>query len=127
VAGPQALTVRLDRDRFGDDALDADRPMGRHERTAGQGVSMSNLVRSMVVGVASIAAIAGTVALGGNAVAGGSTCPKAFAPVTCSNGKTYTSLCVATANRATDCSPISWHRRQLPPAPTRSLDDPQPD
>lgn len=30
-------------------------------------------------------------------------CPDVYAPVTCSNGKTYSNLCVATCHHATDC------------------------
>ena len=33
-------------------------------------------------------------------------CPMVYAPVQCSNGRTYSNLCVANCNRATGCVPV---------------------
>jgi hypothetical protein len=130
VAGSQALTGSRDRDKFGDDALDADRPKGRPERTAGQGVSMRNLGRWMVVGVASVALTLGIVALSSRAEAAAAClCPRIYAPVACGNGWIYTNSCVATCNRATDCVPAPWYTPRIPVAPKRSVvgqDQPDP-
>ena len=69
---------------------------------------MKKLGRWMLVGVASVAAAAGVLALGGRAeAAGGCLCPRVYAPVTCSNGRTYANPCVAKCNRATDCESSS--------------------
>jgi len=76
---------------------------------------MRNLGRWMVVGVASIAGVAGMVALGGTAeAAGASICPRVYAPVMCGNGKTYTNPCVAKTNHATDCVSVPWQTPQIP-------------
>ena len=85
---------------------------------------MTKLGRWMLVGVASVAGVAGMVALGGNAEAGVRTiCPRVYAPVTCSNGKTYTNSCVAKINHATDCVPIAWYSPRIPIASKRSVVD----
>ncbi len=38
--------------------------------------------------------------------AGGCTCPQIYAPVICSNGKTYPNLCVAKCHHADGCIPL---------------------
>ena len=82
---------------------------------------MRKLGRWMAVGVASVAGAAGMVALG--ASAGAAVCPRVYAPVTCSNGKTYTNSCVAKLNHATACVSIPWYEPNLPRAGKRSLVD----
>jgi hypothetical protein len=80
----------------------------------------------MLVGVASVAGAAGMVALGSTAVVGGGCiCPKVYAPVTCSNGKTYTNLCAANCNHATGCASVPWYLRLPPRAAERSVVDEQ--
>ena len=39
------------------------------------------------------------------AAAGGCICPQVYAPVKCSNGKTYPNQCVANCQHAKDCVP----------------------
>ena len=83
---------------------------------------MRKLGRWMMVGVASVAAAAGVLALGGRAeAAGGCLCPRIYAPVTCSNGRTYANPCIAKCNRATECEPIPWYTPQIPVAGKRSV------
>jgi len=36
----------------------------------------------------------------------GCICPMVYSPVKCSNGKTYSNLCVAKCNKATGCVPV---------------------
>jgi len=87
---------------------------------------MNKLGRGMLVGVASAAVAAGMLALGSKAeAAGGCFCPRIYAPVTCSNGKTYVNPCVAKCNRASDCASVPWLSPQVPVAAKRSvLDEP---
>jgi hypothetical protein len=60
-----------------------------------------------VVAVASVAIALGFVALSAPAsAAGGCICPMIYAPVKCSNGKTYSNGCVASCNHATGCVPV---------------------
>ena len=40
------------------------------------------------------------------AVGGGCICPMIYAPVKCSNGKTYSNGCVASCAHATGCVPV---------------------
>ena len=82
----------------------------------------------MVVGVASVAFASGMVALVGSAEAGTvPICPKVYAPVTCSNGRTYTNSCVADSNHATDCVSIPWYEPRLPRAGKRSVHTEEPE
>ena len=68
---------------------------------------MRKFGRFAVVAVASVALVAGFVALSAPASAApGCICPMVYAPVKCSNGKTYSNLCVARCNHATDCVPV---------------------
>jgi Kazal-type serine protease inhibitor domain len=88
---------------------------------------MRKLGRWMLIGVASVAVAAGMFALSGKAeAAGGCLCPKVYAPVTCSNGKTYTNSCVAKCNHGTDCVSVAWHTLQIPVAAKRSVVDEPP-
>ena len=41
-----------------------------------------------------------------HAVGGGCICPMIYAPVKCSNGKTYSNGCVASCAHATGCVPV---------------------
>jgi hypothetical protein len=68
---------------------------------------MKNLGRWLVVGVATAAMAFGVLALSTpTQAAPGCICPMVYAPVKCSNGKTYSNLCVASCNRATGCVPL---------------------
>jgi len=69
-----------------------------------------------IVKIALSTAVAGTFALGivalfapapAQAAFGGGRCicPDVYAPVTCSNGRTYSNACVAGCNHATGCVP----------------------
>lgn len=53
---------------------------------------------TFVIGIASLFAPA-------QAAFGGCLCPDIYAPVKCSNGKTYPNLCVAQCNKAKNCVP----------------------
>jgi hypothetical protein len=59
-------------------------------------------------------AVAGAFALGivalfapapAHAAFGGCICPMVYAPVICSNGRTYSNACVASCNKAKNCVP----------------------
>ena len=85
---------------------------------------MRKLGRSMVVGVASVALTLGILALGTQVeAAGGCICPKIYAPVTCSNGRTYTNACVAQCNHATGCVSIPGYSFHVPVLGKRSVVD----
>ena len=59
------------------------------------------------VGALTLSAVVGVSALVSSpAEAGRCLCPKVYAPVVCSNGKTYPNQCVANCRNATDCSPV---------------------
>ncbi len=63
-------------------------------------------IRVSVV-VAVFAALAlGSVSLFTEAQAGGCVCPMIYAPMKCSNGKTYTNGCYASCAHATGCVPV---------------------
>jgi hypothetical protein len=82
----------------------------------------------MVVGAVSVVLAQGVVALGANAKFGAaSICPRVYAPVSCSNGRTYTNSCVAASNHATDCVSIPGYEPQIPRAGKRSVLDEQPE
>ena len=68
---------------------------------------MKQLGRWMVVGAATAAVAFGVIALSTSTQAApGCICPMVYAPVKCSNGKTYSNLCVANCNHATGCVPL---------------------
>lgn len=50
-------------------------------------------------------AAAFTLSAPAHAVIGHCICPDVYAPVKCSNGRTYPNACVASCNRATGCVP----------------------
>jgi hypothetical protein len=65
-----------------------------------------------IVKIAVSTAVAATFALGivalfapAQAAFGGCLCPDIYAPVRCSNGKTYPNACVAGCNKAKNCVP----------------------
>jgi len=60
----------------------------------------SVLSTTFVLGVFALAAPAHARFGGGNCI-----CPDVYAPVTCSNGITYSNACVASCNHATGCVP----------------------
>ena len=57
------------------------------------------IAATLVVGVAELFVPAQAAALKG------CICPAVYAPVTCSNGRTYSNSCVASCNHATGCHP----------------------
>lgn len=62
------------------------------------------MVLTLVVGlVGALALLSATPAF---AVGGGCICPMIYAPVLCSNGRTYSNACVASCAHATGCVPI---------------------
>jgi len=67
---------------------------------------MRKLRRWTVVAVASVAITLGSLALSAPASAAACVCPMIYAPVKCSNGKTYSNGCVASCNHATGCVPV---------------------
>ena len=60
----------------------------------------SVLSATFVLGVFALAAPAHARFGGGNCI-----CPDVYAPVTCSDGRTYSNGCVASCNHATGCVP----------------------
>ena len=54
---------------------------------------------TFVVGIASLAAPVRAASIGG------CICPDVYAPVKCSNGRTYSNACVASCNKAKNCVP----------------------
>jgi hypothetical protein len=58
------------------------------------------------MGLAVGAMALGMVAMASKAEAAGCICPMVYAPVKCSNGKTYSNLCVATCHHASGCVPV---------------------
>ncbi len=62
-------------------------------------------LRAIVVAVVCLALAAGTVAILSEVQAGPCRCPLIYAPVKCSNGKTYPNPCVADCHHAKDCVP----------------------
>jgi len=68
---------------------------------------MSKLsLRGLVVAVVCVALAAGAFAVLSEVQAAPCRCPLLWAPVKCSNGKTYSNQCFATCAHATDCVPI---------------------
>jgi len=59
------------------------------------------LTVAMVGGVILLGAVTATA----RPPSGGCWCPAYYAPVTCSNGRTYPNLCEASCHRATGCVP----------------------
>ena len=55
---------------------------------------------TLVVGTASLFAPVRAAGIGGGCI-----CPDVYAPVTCSNGRTYSNSCVASCNKAKNCVP----------------------
>jgi hypothetical protein len=68
---------------------------------------MRKVGQRTVVALAAVAMVLGVFALSAPASAApGCICPMVYAPVKCSNGKTYSNLCVAKCNHATGCVPV---------------------
>ena len=72
-------------------------------------MKMARIVARLLVAVAVFAALSfGSVSLftEAQAVGGGCICPMIYAPVKCSNGRTYSNGCVASCAHATGCVPV---------------------
>ncbi len=63
-------------------------------------------IRAWVVFAVFAALALGSVSLFTEARAGGCVCPMIYAPVKCSNGKTYSNGCLASCAHATGCVPV---------------------
>ncbi|HUC42604.1 MAG TPA: hypothetical protein VMR65_01070 [Candidatus Sulfotelmatobacter sp.] len=55
---------------------------------------------TFVLGIVALVAPARAASIGGGCI-----CPDVYAPVTCSNGRTYSNACVASCNKAKNCVP----------------------
>ena len=70
---------------------------------------MRRLVKFAVSSILGATFVVGVFALAAPAQArfggGGCICPDVYAPVTCSDGRTYSNGCVASCNHATGCVP----------------------
>lgn len=55
---------------------------------------------TFVIGLAALAAPVRAASIGGGCI-----CPDIYAPVKCSNGRTYPNACVASCNKAKNCVP----------------------
>jgi len=69
----------------------------------------TRIVGRLLVALVAFAALSiGSVSLipEARAVGGGCICPMIYAPVKCSNGKTYSNGCVASCAHATGCVPV---------------------
>ena len=62
-------------------------------------------LRGLVVAVVCLALAAGAFAILSEVQAGPCRCPLIYAPVKCSNGKTYPNPCVAGCHNAKNCVP----------------------
>jgi hypothetical protein len=68
---------------------------------------VKRVVASVFVMALLLSAVIGVMAIVSSPVeAGRCLCPKVYAPVVCSNGKTYPNQCVADCRNARDCVPV---------------------
>lgn len=62
-------------------------------------------IRVLVVAIASIGFLVGSVALFTDAQAASCRCPLIYAPVICDHGRTYSNQCLADCHHAQNCVP----------------------
>ena len=81
------------------------RPPPRVYALIGQRLEPVRLAGVLLVSAGTLLSARGAYSEAPTAEAGRCVCPQVYAPVVCSNGKTYPNQCVADCRRARDCEP----------------------